>query len=656
MRFRQVHLDFHTSEKIAGIGSSFSKSQFQQMLKKGHVVSITVFSKCHHGWSYHPTKANLIHPELDFDLLAAQIEAAHEINVKTPVYISAGYDEKTAVQHPEWILRSAPDKQPDFTIPRYKMLCLNSPYLNELLAQIKEVCENYDADGIFLDIVNVVPCYCESCLKSMSEQGLDKDDPSDVKKLAEKTYANYTRRVRETIDSVKPGLPVFHNGGHIRHGRRDLAFMNTHLELESLPTGGWGYDHFPMSAAYARTIGMDYLGMTGKFHKSWGEFGGYKHPNALRYEVALSAANGARCSVGDQLAPNGKMDNATYTLIGTAYKTLEEREEWLCNAKNISDIAVLSCEAIMNYYPDAEFDSSVMKGCNAGCSRILLEGKYLFDMIDTEAEFDNYKLVILPDYCMLDEKLADKLNLYLKNGGKILASYKSGLNINGNDFMLDLGCKYEGISEYLPTYIRPHFEINSLENASYIIYSDTTKVNAVSGNCEADVESPYFNRTAEHFCSHRHSPTSSKKYSDAVVINGNTAYISYALFNEYFKMGNIYTKEIVNNVIARLLGDDVSVKSTLSAQGILTLTKDKKENRLLVHTLYASPVKRGENTEIIEDILPVYNIDISVKSDEAPKSVRLVPENVNLEYVYKDGRINFTVPKIDCWQITEIQF
>ena len=32
--------------------------------------------------------------------------------------------------------------------------------------------------------------------------------------------------------------------------------MNTHLELESLPTGGWGYDHFPLSARYAQTLGM----------------------------------------------------------------------------------------------------------------------------------------------------------------------------------------------------------------------------------------------------------------------------------------------------------------------------------------------------------------------------------------------------------------
>ena len=51
---RQVHLDFHTSEKIDNIGSKFDKKQFQDCLKKGHINSITVFAKCHHGMMYYP--------------------------------------------------------------------------------------------------------------------------------------------------------------------------------------------------------------------------------------------------------------------------------------------------------------------------------------------------------------------------------------------------------------------------------------------------------------------------------------------------------------------------------------------------------------------------------------------------------------------------
>jgi len=76
---RQVHLDFHTSEKLFEIGQNFSKDQFQEALKLGKIDAINIFAKCHHSWSYYPTKVGKMHPNLDFDLLGAQIEACHEI-------------------------------------------------------------------------------------------------------------------------------------------------------------------------------------------------------------------------------------------------------------------------------------------------------------------------------------------------------------------------------------------------------------------------------------------------------------------------------------------------------------------------------------------------------------------------------------------------
>ena len=142
MRFRQVHLDFHTSEDIENIGGEFSREQFQACLKMGHVDSITLFSKCHHGWAYHPSHANKIHPNLHFDLLYEQIEAAHELGIKTPVYLSAGFDERIAREKPEWLLRNKDQTiawTADFTTPGYHRFCYNTGYLDYLLDQVAEV-------------------------------------------------------------------------------------------------------------------------------------------------------------------------------------------------------------------------------------------------------------------------------------------------------------------------------------------------------------------------------------------------------------------------------------------------------------------------------------------------------------------------------------
>ena len=99
---RQVHLDFHTSPHIPGVGSRFDKAQFQAALKEGNVNSITVFAKCHHGYCYYPTRVGTQHPTMQpgFDLTGAMIEAAHEIGVAAPVYITAGWSALDAQRHP----------------------------------------------------------------------------------------------------------------------------------------------------------------------------------------------------------------------------------------------------------------------------------------------------------------------------------------------------------------------------------------------------------------------------------------------------------------------------------------------------------------------------------------------------------------------------
>jgi hypothetical protein len=48
LRFRQIHLDFHTSELLENIGEKFDKDQFANTLKEAHIDSITCFARCHY--------------------------------------------------------------------------------------------------------------------------------------------------------------------------------------------------------------------------------------------------------------------------------------------------------------------------------------------------------------------------------------------------------------------------------------------------------------------------------------------------------------------------------------------------------------------------------------------------------------------------------
>lgn len=646
MRFRQVHLDFHTSEHIKGIGERFDKEQFQKALILGNVNSITLFSKCHHGWSYHPTKANQMHPNLNFDLLGAQIEAAHEIGVKTPVYFSAGHDEKVATKHPEWQTidpREHENNDTKFPYYGFHLLCLNTPYLEELLAQIKEVLENYDADGVFLDILNDDPCFCATCQKIMRNRGWEINLENAVK-LGKERYNTYAKRVRETVDSVKPGLPVFHNFGNIKRGRMDIVHSNTHLELESLPTGGWGYDHFPISASYARTLGMDFLGMTGKFHKTWGEFGGFKHPNALRYEAALSLANGARISIGDQLHPNGEMDLATYELIGTAFREVEAKEKWICGAENIADIAVLDADALRSYYDEYGDNEVKISDAAAGCSRVLLEGNYLFNFIDTNEAFEKYKILILPECARVDDLLKAKIDDFISKGGKVLACGKGGLLKDDDSLAFDFGCTFLGENEFNPDYIKPEFEIDCLKNSSYVMYSKGYNIEMTEGEVLAKGANSYFNRGKTVFCSHHHTPVNQEDTRPGISLGKDGIYVGWNIFEDYFINGTIYVKKILHHLLDMLLAEK-SAYSNLPAQGVFALAKQDKSK--IVHLLYASPVRRGESYDVIEDIIPLHNITVGVKNEKSPSRVYIAPGMEEIPFEYSDGYVKLTVPEFE---------
>ena len=657
---RQVHLDFHTSERIDKIGSMFDPEQFKGCLKKGHVNSITIFAKCHHGWAYFPSETNDMHPGLDFDLLSAMLKACKEADVQAPIYISAGFDEKYFIEHPDHIvLNSLEAKYPgiiekdgvkcsDEPNAHYHLLCMNSPYLDTLVAQTEEVVRKFDPVGIFLDIVGERYCCCPYCKAEAEKLGMDVNDPDTYKKLSKITYKKYTDAINNAAKAIKPNVRIFHNSGHIYCGRRDLANVDTHLELESLPTGGWGYDHFPKSAKYVAALGKEYLGMTGKFHLSWGEFGGFKHPNALRYEVALSLANGAKCSVGDQMHPYGFLDDATYELIGVAYSEAEKVEEYCYDVESVADIGLLSAEAVVE-------GVAKMQPCDVGACRMLLEGKYLYDVLDFECDFGKYKLIILPDLIKLEGALAEKLKKYVENGGKVLCTGASGTDKNGN-MLFDLGVIVKGKSKFNPSYYHPSYNALGLTSSSYVMYGAMYDTELTDKNAKVlgYSRNTFFNRAPEHFCSHKHTPFVTEDNAPAVVIGKNGGYIAYEIFTEYENIGSFILKETVLKVIDEILGEDKTLKINLPSTGVVTLNNQKEKNREVLHMLFATPIKRGKGVEVIEDLLPTYNTVVELKTKPV-KDVLLVPQNIPVPYTYENGVLKFTVDKFECSQIAVIE-
>lgn len=656
--FRHIHLDFHTSELIEGVGKDFSKKEFQDALQKAHVDSITLCAKCHHGWMYYPSKVFAPHPHLQNDLFGEMLSAAKELGLSVEAYISVGYDEKIALEHSQYLMRNADqslDTTKDFLSPGYHQFCMNTPYLDIVCEQIRDLLTNYVVDGIFLDIVGERPCYCSSCMQEAKTRGINPLDANQMHAIWKHTYATYIKRIQQVVQSVQPGIEIFHNSGHIDRGRPDLLGINSHIELESLPTGGWGYDHFLISSRFVQPLGKPFLGMTGRFQYGWGDFGGYKHPNGLRYEVSRFLAQGAGCSIGDQMHPFGKLDPGLYRMIGQVYEEVELKQPWCTEVSSLSEIGVLSTEAAGDYAILGAGDSLKQGSSDIGAVRILQEGHYLFDVLGTQDDFTPYRLIILPDRIKGDEVLQAKLLTYIEQGGKILATGKSGIGIDGG-IDLGLGVKYEGVNPYTPNYIHALFEVGPLDSDSFVMYFGSQSIRAQKdATTLAFVQEPFFNRGLQHFSSHYHTASTLSDGEAGIVLHDEGIYCGWNLFGEYALKGNLAAKYIALHLIKTLVPNS-HITCSYPSQVELSVMHQKKEERYILHLISGSRVKHGLQMEVVEDFIQIPESEIHIRIEAEITAVRLVPQNKMLPFSYEKDALICTIPSFACHQMVELSY
>lgn len=653
---RQVHLDFHTSEHIGGIASKFDKEQFQQALKLGHVNGICVFGKCHHGYFYYPTQVGTSHPGLEpgRDLAGEMMDACHEIGIYAPLYLTFGWSHLDSKEHPEWNARKKDGtfcgaRDYDFnakpTDPKPESawihLCTAGGYRQYLYDMTEEACRRYkQLDGLFFDICfwNEL-CYCDHCRKGMQEAGVDIDDPAAVKAYADTQKRITVEGLNAIVHAHHPDATIFYNTGGAAIEKPQWHFAGTYFELEDLPTVWGGYDKLPVRARYFSGTGKECMATTGKFHRAWGEFGGFKTKEALRYECAAIFAYGARAKVGDQLHPNGKMDLETYRNIGYAYSYIEQIEDYCLDTAETAKLGLL-----------VGTNSTI---CNA-TAKLLLDSQIDFDIVCKDGDFTKYDTIIIPETFRMDEVDAAEMDAFVKQGGKVMILGGGGLKRNADEFAFDVPFTYEGKSEYDMDFFQLAEETEGIVSSPVLCYRSAHKVSG-KGEVHSYVYEPYFSRTYEKFCSHYNTPYKEEKalYPGAIQC-GNVMYVAHELGSLYVNYGATYHRRYFAWLLRKLYNAD-SMIAELPSQGRIHFVKREQTKQYMAHLLYASPVRRGE-VEILEDFPTLYNIPLKIQVPEEVISARLIPQGTELEMEKCGQWLQLTVPQLQSHQMVVFEY
>lgn len=639
---RQVHLDFHTSPHITGVGSRFDKTAFQEALKLGRVQSITLFAKCHHGYCYYPTKVGTPHPGLapGRDFTGEMIDACHQIGVRAAVYIPIGWSALDAEEHPEWVMRDIHGNMivkncdiaqpPEAPRPEVSWLdlCSAGGYRQYLFDLTEEICQRYShLDGLFFDIAfEGGVCCCESCLAGMKAQGLDPLTSGHI---------YYDQQKKLTVDGLSailhryhPDATVFFNTGGANILRPQWHYASTHFEMEDLPTVWGGYDKLPMRACFFGGLGKPLVAMTGKFHRAWGEFGGYKTPEALTQECAAILAYGASVSVGDQMHPDGSMDLETYRNIGSAYEYVQSIEAHCFDGVQTARLGVFI---------------SPEKAVNNGMALLLLDSGVDFDVIRCPEDLSRFDTVILPDRFCPEEEMAQALQAF---PGKVMLLGGSGLGKQG--FAFPLPFTYLGGPEYDMDYFQADAE--GIVSAPVLCYRAGHRI--AGGEALARIYEPYFSRTYGKYCSHFNTPYRQEPAQHpAAAISGQYLYAAHELAGLYARYGSAYHRRYFLWLLRKLYHAD-PVQVELPVQGRFHMIRRQQE--YVLHILYAPPIQRGE-VSILEDFPPLTNVPVRLRTAEALTEAFLIPQQIKLPLTRTADGWQLTIPKVQGHQTLVIR-
>lgn len=663
---RQVHLDFHTSEHIPDVGARFAKKQWQQALKLGQVNSINIFAKCHHGWSYYPTRIGNVHPTLKRDLLGEQIAACREIGVRAPIYFTVGWSAHDAETHPNWCVRNAdgsiaacnvdPQAKPETERPHYswKFLCPTGDYMRLILAQSAELCQLYPVDGFWYDIATGPNCYCDNCRKGMQADGVDAKDVAAVTAYSLRRWRRFYSECRRGLAAQHPDAVLFFNSTTDPHDVGRAYEFNTQQDLEDLPTTWGGYNRFPLRARFFARDRKPYVAMSGKFHTSWGEFGGFKHPDALRFEAASMIAYGSRCNFGDQLHPSGEMDLDTYRNIGQAFRYVKRIEPYGLDGRPHATLGLW-----WGIDKASSTGAFAIADNHRGISEMLLDCQIDFEIADTGDDLSRFAAIILPGAACLDDAVAARLTSYMRAGGKLLILGESGLDaVTRSRFVLDVGAKYAGPPRYRLDYLvaGPRLGKNLVRSPFLNIHAGI-RAELTTARRLAAIREPYFDRTYGHYCSHMNTPyrLEDAPHPGAWAV-GNLVYLAHPVGCMYHKEAARLHRELFLNALRLVYPRRKQALAVeMPSGGRVSLVHQPERQRYVAHLLYGPPLPRGR-CQLIEDLVPLFDVPVFLRVPEKIRKAVLPLARKTLPLQRSPGAVAVTIPRVQCHAIVAFDY
>ncbi len=663
--YRKLFFDYHTYQAARDVAARFDAGRWAEQLEDAHVQAVSIHALCFRGWRYYREGTHgYVHPKLpeDLDMIEEQIRACHEKDIKVIAYFNVRGGEAATQYHPEWLMRQESGDTVKHTVSLF------SPYFDQMLLPVlEEFSSNYDVDGLFFDFLYVSePDDVHAKQKFVRDTG--NKYPKSKKDPVWETYIEWLlsegKRLRkEAIDAVHRGDPdilVSINWSYTFRQPEippdDLGF----LSLDILP-----YDQVSEASFIAKnwaTLDKPFDTMNSAFLAWWGDWG-VKPAETMKQECAAVMANGGRTWIGYQIRPEFFVEDALMEEYRKTFEFVKEREEICKDAETVPYIAILNSSAAhFTGDPTLFIEDTGLRALY----RMLLENGIQFNILDEKTllkSLKSYELVILPGQRYIGKELADALREFVHNGKSVIATGFTGTQDpsfeNTASFVLgDLfGIEYKGEYEFDHSYIK--ILDSQLKKEVLDMPQQAFGPCVLVENTTATVLGELWDVLLMEDGRFIHGSSPQDKYTGypAITINdygsGKAAYLSHDIFYAYAHRNQWNLKNMFINLIDMVIPEKIIEADVPSTVEVVLMKKgEQKQVHLVNHYRDKRP---GHAHSLVEHVLPVTDLEIKLLHPENPRSVRVMPENRKLDHQYRNGKVIFTVPKLQIYSIVVVE-
>lgn len=634
--FFGVHFDLHASEDITDAGKTLTYAMIDTFLTRVRPDFIQIDCKGHPGISSYPTKVGYHVNGFEKDPLKLWREVTEKNHTSLFMHFSGVIDVKVVQQHPDWAVILANGEKSKQNVSFF------SPYLDMyMIPQLKELSSEYRVDGAWIDgeCWALQPDYGKASLDRFTKETGIAEIPHSASDKYYPEFLEYTRslfreHLKKYIDAIHQFNPEFQITSN-------WAYSSMMPEKVTIPVDFLSGDVTPQNGVFRSAFEARCLAPQGKPWDlmAWGfSWNNGEMPMSTKSAIQLKQEAAEIISMGGGVQFYFQQNKDLSLKPWLAYMLSDiavfcrERQPYCYKTKAVPQIALLYPS--VSYQKSAPVAYSRPLGMLQGALNALLDGQQAVEIImehNLTGKMEQYPLIIIPECDYLEPSFLDELRSYVKNGGNLLIIGAETASL----FKSELGISTFEKKSRAEAFIKAGGRIGAIK-------SDLASVK-LSG--EAKPLSIFYK-------------SSDLQYPSDEISSSINSYGNGKIAGIYFNAGSGYT-EFKTPVIRDFLDETIQQLFTdkmvdVTGSHLVHVAVNSANGKLYVNLVNVSGEHTNQTALAYDEVPPIHNVKVSIRSDRKPSRILLQPGNQVMEFVYKNGRSTLTVPELPLHNIIEV--